>query len=122
MKPIRVMCVDDEPSSLQTLHMMLIERPDVSIIAESSNPLEAIQLVKKHKPDLLFLDIQMPAMSGFEVLQHIQTAEMPFVVFVTAYERYAIKAFETHALDYVLKPYDHDRIGKAIDRAKERLT
>jgi len=121
MDPISVMCIDDEPISLQMLRRILAGRSDVRIIAESNNPSESLLLIKKLKPMLLFLDIHMPVMNGFELLQQLHSEEIPYVVFVTAYDQYAVKAFEVHALDYVLKPFDDMRIERAIARVKERL-
>ncbi|HEY4613131.1 MAG TPA: LytTR family DNA-binding domain-containing protein [Bacteroidota bacterium] len=121
MNPIRVIAVDDEPASLQALRAMLADRKDVEIIREISQPSEAIQEIKKQKPDVLFLDIQMPGMSGFQLIEQIKSEDMPIVVFVTAYDRYAVKAFDAHALDYILKPYGHNRLEETLTRVKEHL-
>lgn len=121
IQPIRAIAIDDELSSLRALRAMVKGRDDIVIIAEISKPTQALQEIRNQKPDMLFLDIQMPTMTGFQLLEQLRPGKMPFVVFVTAYNEYAVKAFEEYALDYILKPYDHDRIEKAIARVKERL-
>jgi two-component system LytT family response regulator len=119
-KKIRTIIVDDEDLARQVLREFISKHSDIEIIAECANGFEAVKAVMEMKPDLLFLDIQMPKLDGFEVLELIgnETA----VIFVTAYDSYAIKAFGVHAVDYLLKPYGADRFSGALDRAKERLS
>ena len=120
MKKIRAILVDDEPPSLTTLRTML-RGSGVEVVGECTNGLEAVEAVEKFRPDLLFLDIQMPGMDGFGVLEKLNPKKMPHVVFVTAYDQYALKAFEANALDYVLKPYDHERLTAAIDKVIRQI-
>ncbi len=119
-KRIRAIIVDDEDLARQVLREFLSKHDDIEIIAECANGFEAVKAVMEQKPDLLFLDIQMPKLDGFEVLELIgnETA----VVFVTAYDSYAIKAFGVHAVDYLLKPYGAERFNGALERAKERVS
>lgn len=119
--PLRTVIVDDEPLARQKLQRWLSPDTDVEIVGECGNGYEAIEVLTSHAVDLLFLDIQMPEMDGFGVLDNLDVKHRPLVVFVTAYDRYAIEAFKRHALDYLLKPYDHDRFRIALDRAKEHL-
>ena len=117
---IRTVLVDDEQLARQVLREFISAHADLEIAAECSNGFEAVKAVAEQKPDLLFLDVQMPKLDGFEVLELIgnQTA----VVFVTAYDNYAIKAFEVHAVDYLLKPFSAERFNAALTRAKQRLS
>jgi two-component system, LytTR family, response regulator len=117
---IRTVLVDDEQLARQVLREFISAHADLEIAAECSNGFEAVKAVADQKPDLLFLDVQMPKLDGFEVLELIgnQTA----VVFVTAYDNYAIKAFEVHAVDYLLKPFSAERFNAALTRAKQRLS
>jgi two-component system LytT family response regulator len=117
---IRTVLVDDEQLARQVLREFISVHADLEIAAECTNGFEAVKAVSEQKPDLLFLDVQMPKLDGFEVLELIgnQTA----VVFVTAYDHYAIKAFEVHAVDYLLKPFSADRFDAALARAKQRLS
>lgn len=117
-KKLTVIIVDDEELARAVLREMLSHHPEVEIIAECANGFEAVKAVTERKPDLLFLDIQMPKLDGFEVLELIG-ADMA-VVFATAYDQYALRAFEVHAVDYLLKPYGADRFEAALARAKER--
>src|SRR6185503_15178395 len=94
---------------------------DVDVIAEFANGREAIEALEESPPDLLFLDIQMPEVNGFDVLQAIGVDRVPVVIFVTAYDRFAVRAFEAHALDYLLKPFDDERFEAALQRARERI-
>jgi two-component system LytT family response regulator len=116
---IRAVIVDDEELARQVLREFVAAHSEIEIIAECANGFEAVKIVTEQKPDLMFLDIQMPKLDGFEVLELIgrDTA----VVFVTAYDSYAIKAFEVHAVDYLLKPFGADRFEASLKRAKERL-
>lgn len=114
---IRAIIVDDEPSAIRTLKAMLKDTEEIRLIAECKNGKEAIAKINALKPEMIFLDIQMPVIDGFEVLEHLSVNPPPVVIFVTAYDRYAIRAFEAHALDYLLKPYNHARLLKAVDHA-----
>jgi two-component system, LytTR family, response regulator len=119
---IRVIIVDDEPLARLRLHDLLAEAADVEVIAECANGEEAIRAIEGSPPDLLFLDIQMPELDGFDVLQAIGVGRVPVVIFVTAYDQFALRAFEAHALDYLLKPYDDERFEAALGRARERIS
>jgi two-component system LytT family response regulator len=114
-----VMIVDDEELARSLLREMLAEHPDIEILAECANGFEAVKAAAQRKPDLLFLDVQMPKLDGFEVLELIGGA-IP-VIFVTAYDTYAMRAFEVHAIDYLLKPFGKDRFEAALERARGRL-
>lgn len=115
---MRVVIADDEPLARKTIRVLARRDPEVTVVAECRNGAEAIDAVREHKPDLLFLDIQMPRMDGFDVLE-VLGEEAPAIVFVTAYDQYAIRAFEVHAIDYLLKPFTDERFEKALARAKE---
>jgi two-component system LytT family response regulator len=115
---MRALIVDDERLARVELRRLLGEHPEVEIVGEASNAEEALALISKIAPDLLFLDIQMPGMSGFELLEHVE--DLPQVIFTTAYDEYAIKAFEVNALDYLLKPIPPDRLAAALSRIKPR--
>lgn len=116
---IRAIIVDDEELARAILHESLSQYPDVEIVAECGNGFEAVKAVTELKPDLLFLDVQMPKLDGFEVLELVGTE--PAIVFVTAYDQYALKAFEVHAVDYLLKPYSEERFKDALEHARQRL-
>ena len=120
MKSLRVIVVDDEPLARTRIKRMLENIGSIEIVAECSNGREATQQIAKLQPDLLLLDIQMPEMDGFEVLQSLHS-HFPYVIFVTAYDQYAIRAFEVFALDYLLKPFNESRLEKAITRAREQI-
>ena len=113
--------VDDEPLARQGLRMWLAADPAVASIAEAKNGREAVDAIRLSPPDLVFLDVQMPEMDGFEVVQEIGAERMPAVIFVTAHDHHAIQAFEINALDYLLKPVTQERFAQALDRAKARL-
>ncbi len=117
---IRVAIVDDEPLAREGVRLLLESDPEIDIVAEAGNGAEALQMIQSVKPMLVFLDIQMPEMNGFEVLSALPSSELPAVIFVTAFDRYAIRAFEVHALDYLLKPFDDDRFYDALQRAKHQ--
>lgn len=119
--PIRTLLVDDEPLAREGLRLRLETVPDVEIIGECSNGREAISAILRDEPDLLFLDVQMPGLSGFDVLEQVPAEQLPLVIFVTAYDQHALHAFEVHALDYLLKPIDQDRLREALDRARSQL-
>ena len=118
---IRVLIVDDEPLAREMLREMLEADQDVEIVRERSNGREAVEAIRVHSPDLLFLDVQMPEVGGFEVLEALGTGPMPHVIFVTAYDQYAVRAFEVHALDYLLKPFDRERFDICWQRAKTQI-
>jgi two-component system, LytTR family, response regulator len=118
---IRVLIVDDEPLARGVLREMLESDPEVEIVGECANGKEAVEAIKELGPDLLFLDIQMPEMGGFEVLDALSEGQTPHLVFVTAYDQYAVRAFEVHALDYILKPFDRERFEASWQRAKSQL-
>ena len=115
----RAVIVDDEELARRVLRELLRAHNEVEVVAECPNGFEAVKVVAELKPDLLFLDVQMPKLDGFEVLELI--AEGPAVIFVTAYDQYALRAFEAHAVDYLLKPFGADRLKVALERVKERL-
>ncbi len=119
---IRALVVDDEPLARRRIRRLLARDPDVEVIGECANGYEAISAITEHKPDLLFLDVQMPEVDGFTVLEKVGQRALPFVVFVTAYDQYALKAFEVSAVDYLLKPFDRKRFEKALQRAKTRMS
>jgi two-component system LytT family response regulator len=118
---IRAMIVDDEPLARRRIRGLLAEAEGVEIVAECANGREAIQAIEASPPDLLFLDIQMPEVDGFDVLRAIGAGQVPVVIFVTAYDQFALRAFEAHALDYLLKPFDDERFEAALRRARERI-
>jgi two-component system, LytTR family, response regulator len=118
---IRVLIVDDEPLARKRIRRFLADEPDMAVIDECGTGREAIQVIEEKSPDLLFLDIQMPGIGGFEVLQSINVDRMPFVIFITAYDQHALQAFEVHALDYLLKPFKQERFQKALERARAQL-
>ena len=119
-RKIRTMIVDDEDLARQVLREYLSKHPEIEIVAECANGFEAVKCAAEHEPDLLFLDIQMPKLDGFEVLELIGANRA--VIFVTAYDTFAIRAFEVHAVDYLLKPVSADRFKAALTRAEERLS
>ena len=116
---IRAIIVDDEDLARQVVRELLAEHAEIEVVAECANGFEAVKAVTELKPDLLFLDIQMPKLDGFEVLELIGT-DMA-IIFATAYDQHALRAFEVHAVDYLLKPFGADRFGQALTRAKQRL-
>src|SRR5689334_5251826 len=115
---IRALIVDDEPIAREGVRVQLAKEPDVEVIAECANGLEAVWAIQQQSPDLVFLDVQMPGLDGFEVLRAIEPERMPSVVFVTAYDTYALKAFDVNAIDYLLKPFDAVRFRQAYQRAR----
>lgn len=118
---IRALIADDEPLARERLRMLLEGEPRIEIVAQSANGTEALRDIQRLLPDLVFLDIQMPELTGFEVLDRLDPARMPVIIFVTAYDQYALKAFEVCALDYLLKPFDRERFGRALARARAEL-
>jgi len=121
LQPVRALIVDDEALARKFIRRMLKEDRDFEIIGECSNGKEAVAMIKHESPDVVFLDVQMPEMDGLAVLESIGVERLPEIIFTTAYEQYAIRAFELHALDYLLKPFDHARFKDAIKYAKERF-
>lgn len=118
---IRVIIVDDEPLARKFIRRMLKDDSEVEIVGECVNGLDAVEAIRNQQPDLIFLDVQMPEMDGFRLLQEIDVKRMPQIVFTTAYAQHALRAFEMHALDYLLKPFDQVRFGKAMQHAREQL-
>ncbi len=119
--PIRALIADDEALARKFVRRMLKDDHDVEIVGECSNGKEAVAMIRKQNPDVVFLDVQMPEMDGFAVLELIGIERLPEIIFATAYEQYAIRAFDLHALDYLLKPFDQARFKEAIKHAKERF-
>jgi two-component system, LytTR family, response regulator len=120
-KTIRVVIVDDEPLGRTLIREMLRGDPEIEVVGECSNGSEAIKSIGYLHPDLVFLDVQMPEIDGFEVLAALVAARLPMIVFVTAYDQYAVRAFEVHAVDYLLKPFDRERFLRSLQRAKAQL-
>jgi len=120
-QPIRALIVDDEALARQGLAVRLEQDSRVELLRSCKNGREALEAIAELEPDLIFLDIQMPGMSGFDVVERLQQDNMPLVVFVTAYDEYAIKAFEVHAVDYLLKPIEQERLQQALDHVSVRL-
>jgi two-component system LytT family response regulator len=118
---MRAMIVDDELHAREELEAILAETGEFSVVARCSNVLDALRDIRQHSPDVLFLDIQMPAVSGFELLAMIDADTMPKVVFVTAYDEYAVKAFDKDAVDYLIKPVQKERLAKTIRKLKENI-
>lgn len=121
MKPLKTLLVDDEESALEGLCLRLQLFPDIEIIGQASSVDSALQFCRHQIPDLIFLDIEMPGKSGFELLKVFQPESYPAVIFITAYHQYAIQAFEVRALDYLLKPVKQSRLGEALERARESI-
>ena len=121
--PINTLIVDDEKPAREELAFLLKAFPDIHLIAQGKNGIEAVNLIREHAPDLVFLDVQMPGLDGFGVLQKLvdRKIEVPHVVFATAFDHYAVQAFDVNAVDYVLKPFDKARIAKAIQRARREI-
>jgi two-component system, LytTR family, response regulator len=118
---IRTLIVDDEPLARTNLRVLLRPHPHIEIVGEPQSGLEALEAIRKTKPDLVFLDVQMPECDGFDVLEMLGGDVPPAVIFVTAYDRYALKAFEAGALDYLLKPFDDARFERALRRAEDKI-
>ena len=118
---MRTIIADDEPLAREKLRVLLSSETGVKIVAECRDGQQTIAALRTQKPDLLLLDIQMPDADGFQVLRDIPAEEMPIVIFTTAYDQYAVRAFEAHALDYLLKPFDQERLHGAIERARAEL-
>src|SRR5580698_876062 len=120
---ISTLVVDDEKPARDELVFLLKAFPEINLVGQGKNGVEALNLIKEHNPDLVFLDVQMPGLDGFGVIQRLADRKMrvPHIVFATAYDHYAVQAFEVNAVDYVLKPFDKPRLAKAIARAKRML-
>ena len=120
-RKIKTIVVDDEPPARRNLRALLKGAPDVELIRECGNGRDAVTSIRALEPDLVFLDVQMPEMNGFEVLEQLTDLPLPVIIFVTAYDRYALKAFEVSALDYLLKPFDDARFHKALGQARRQI-
>jgi two-component system, LytTR family, response regulator len=118
---IRTLIVDDEPLARDRLQKLLEGESDVTILGQCTNGKEAVKVIREKAPQLVFLDVQMPELDGFGVLGELQANEMPVVIFVTAHDKFALKAFEVHAVDFLLKPFDRERFQTALKRARERI-
>ena len=118
---IRTLIVDDEPPARELIARLLRDEPDVEIVAQCGDGRSAIQAVRRFSPDLVFLDVQMPGIDGFGVLENLPEDRCPMIVFVTAYNQHAVRAFEVHAVDYVLKPFEYDRLKKAVERVRRKM-
>lgn len=118
---IRCIIVDDEGLSRRGIELRLRDAPDFEVVAQCGSGREALAAMQAHKPDVVFLDIQMPGMSGLEVIEQVPRESLPVIVFVTAYDQYAVKAFEARAIDYLLKPIDEARFTAALERAREQV-
>jgi two-component system response regulator LytT len=124
--PLTALIIDDEALARQELQFLLDAAGDVSVLAQGSNGIEAVDLIRTHKPDVIFLDVRMPGLDGFAVLKKVlaldRRMKLPQVVFATAFDQYAVKAFEVNAVDYLLKPFDSKRVQRTLDKVRERLT
>src|SRR5688572_14281670 len=118
---IRVVVVDDEPIARAGVIRLLGEDPEFTVVGEAASGTEAIRVIEDEDPDVVLLDVQIPEFDGFEVLGQLDRESLPLVVFVTAYDEYALRAFEVSAVDYLLKPFDGERLGKAVERAKRLI-
>jgi len=116
---LRVLVVDDEPWARSRILELLTEEPDVEVVGQCRNGIEALRAIQDQRPDLVFLDVQMPGLDGFEVLRSLDPARLPAVIFVTAYDKHAVEAFDVHAVDYLLKPYQPERFKRSLQRARE---
>jgi two-component system LytT family response regulator len=116
---LRVLVVDDEPLARSRILELLTEERDVEVVGQCRNGIEAVKSIQEQQPDLVFLDIKMPGLDGFEVLRSLDPARLPAVIFVTAYDKHAVEAFDVHAVDYLLKPYQPERFKRSLQRARE---
>jgi len=124
LMPLTALIIDDEPLARQELQYLLDRDGDVTVLAQGSNGIEAVELIRTHRPDVVFLDVRMPGLDGFAVLKKLMTldrkARLPQVVFATAFDQYAVKAFEVNAVDYLLKPFDSKRVVKTLEKVRAR--
>src|SRR5919199_87748 len=121
MDKIRAVIADDEPLARRGIRQLLGPHRDIAVVAEARNGRETLRALRELRPDLLFLDVQMPDLDGFDVLREIGAKSMPAVIFVTAYDEFAVRAFDAHALDYLVKPLVESRFNEAIERVRYRL-
>jgi two-component system, LytTR family, response regulator len=121
VQPIRTLIVDDEPAAREGIRQLLRRDPEITLAGECANGREAAAAIMADPPDLVFLDVQMPELDGFGVLQQVDRHSLPAVVFVTAYDQYALKAFDVHAVDYLLKPFTDERFRESLERAKQQV-
>ena len=119
---LRVLLVDDEPLALRKLRRLLSTERDIQIVAECGDGTSAAEAIHRHAPDLVFLDIQIPELDGFQVVESLSIEELPVIIFVTAYDEHALRAFDAHALDYLLKPVGRERFRESLDRARARVS
>ncbi len=123
--PLTALIIDDEPLARQELQYLLDAAGDVTVLAQGTNGIEAVELIRTHKPDVIFLDVRMPGLDGFAVLKKVMALDkkmkLPQVVFATAFDQYAVKAFEVNAVDYLLKPFDSKRVNRTLDKVRERV-
>ena len=124
--PLTALIIDDEPLARQELQYLLDAAGGVSVVAQGTNGIEAVELIRMHKPDVIFLDVRMPGLDGFAVLKKVlaqdRKMKLPQVVFATAFDQYAVKAFEVNAVDYLLKPFDSKRVHRTLEKVRERVT
>jgi two-component system LytT family response regulator len=118
---LRTLIVDDEPLAREGLRLLLAAHPDVTIVGEAVDGASAVDAIRRERPDLVLLDVQMPGLSGFDVVERVAGEHLPLVIFATAYDAYAIRAFDVHAFDYLLKPIDAGRLATALERARADL-
>lgn len=121
MKKLRTLVVDDEPLARERLVGLLASESDIDVVGQCRDGEEAVTAIHEHSPDLVFLDVHMPALNGFEVIEAVGSERMPLVVFVTAHDQHALKAFQVRALDYLLKPFDRDRFHETLQRARTQI-
>jgi len=121
MERINVLIVDDEPLARRKIRQLLETDPQIGQIAESANAMDAVQKIQQIDPAILFLDVEMPEADGFSVITSLEGKTLPLIIFITAYDQYALKAFEVYAFDYLLKPFDYERFEKTVERAKRKL-
>lgn len=118
---MRALIIDDEALARRRLRQFLADAPDVEVVGECEDGREAVTMIRAASPDLLFLDVQMPRLDGFRVIQEVGAGSVPAVVFVTAFDQFALRAFDAHALDYLLKPFDRERLMRAVSRARRQI-
>ena len=121
MNNLRTLIIDDVPLARERVRLYLADEPDIAVVGEAANGREAVRTIASLAPDLVFLDVQMPDFDGFEVMKRIHHDLMPVIVFLTAHDEYALKAFEVNALDYLLKPFDRERFAQALNRARAQI-